>query len=148
MRLVRTDTHNTDFKKLVKELDAYLAVTDGNEHEFYDQFNKLNLIKHVVLCYKDSILAGCGSIKEYDHQSMEIKRMYTVAAYRNKGVATYILKELEQWAKELSYNRCILETGTRQLAAIALYKNSGYQIIDNYEPYRNVLNSVCFERIL
>ncbi|WP_405351117.1 GNAT family N-acetyltransferase [Nonlabens sp. Asnod3-H03] len=147
MRLVRTDSHNIDFKKLVEELDAYLAITDGEEHEFYDQFNKLNQIKHVVLCYyRDSILAGCGAIKEYDSQTVEVKRMYTVTGFRNTGVASSILKEIEQWTKELSYNRCILETGTRQLEAIGLYKSNGYQIIDNYEPYRDALNSLCFEK--
>jgi GNAT superfamily N-acetyltransferase len=79
---------------------------------------------------------------------MEIKRMYTSPSVRGKGIAGLILTELEKWAAELSYSECILETGKRQPAAIALYSNRGYQKIDNYGPYKNDENSVCFEKHL
>lgn len=148
MRLVRTDSHHIDFKLLVQELDAYLAITDGEEHSFYDQFNKLDHINEVVVVYKDEIPVGCGAIKKYDSQSIEIKRMYTRASHRGKGIATQILNELENWSTQLSYQRCILETGINQHEAIALYKSRGYYIIENYGPYAGLENSFCFEKKL
>ncbi|MFT4668785.1 MAG: putative acetyltransferase, partial [Ulvibacter sp.] len=42
----RTSSENQDFITLVKLLDADLAIRDGDEHSFYNQFNKLDLIKH------------------------------------------------------------------------------------------------------
>jgi hypothetical protein len=41
-----------------------------------------------------------------------------------------------------------LETGTRQEAAILLYKKTGYRIIPNYGQYAEVENSLCFEKVI
>lgn len=39
LNLLRSDSTNPDFVSLVKELDEYLKITDGEEHAFYSQFN-------------------------------------------------------------------------------------------------------------
>jgi GNAT superfamily N-acetyltransferase len=64
------------------------------------------------------------------------------------GIASNILAELEKWASELSYAKCILETGKKQPEAISLYKKNGYRIIPNYGQYCEVENSLCFEKKL
>jgi GNAT superfamily N-acetyltransferase len=74
--------------------------------------------------------------------------MYTLPAYRGKGIATTVLTELEQWAAELSFSKCILETGKRQPEAIRLYQKNRYIQIPNYGQYKDDDNSVCFEKIL
>ena len=79
---------------------------------------------------------------------MEIKRMYVPENKRGNGIASAILKELEQWALALSYKKCLLETGKKQPEAIELYKKNGYKIIPNFGQYANIENSVCFEKIL
>ena len=144
----RTDSDNPDFIKLVKYLDADLAEKDGSDHAFYSQYNKIDKIKHAVVLYKNDIAIGCGAIKEFAENTMEVKRMYTVTESRGKGIATNILRELENWAAELSYKKCVLETGKRQPEAIALYKKNGYEIIPNYGQYVGIENSVCFEKAL
>lgn len=148
MKTVRTNSTNKDFIKLVKMLDQDLAVSDGDLHSFYSQYNKIDKLKYVVLVYIDEIPLGCGAIKEYSLTDAEVKRMYTKPEFRGKGVASKILLELEHWARELNYDKCILETGKRQPEAIALYKNRGYKIIRNYGQYFGVNNSVCFEKDL
>ena len=65
---------------------------------------------------------------------------------RGKGIASRILNELENWASELRYDKCILETGKRQPEAISLYQRNGYKLIPNYGQYAGVENSVCFEK--
>src|SRR6185436_21021693 len=57
-----------------------------------------------------------------------------------------VLNELEKWASELSYQKCILETGWRQPDAIRLYEKNGYKRISNYGKYAGIENSVCFEK--
>ena len=79
---------------------------------------------------------------------MEVKRMFVDLAFRGNGIASIILNELEKWAKELGYSGCILETGKKQPEAIKLYKKNGYAIIPNYGQYKQVENSVCFEKAL
>lgn len=146
IQLIRTNSGNADFISLVKHLDAELAIRDGDEHSFYDQFNKIDTIKHVVVAYENDIPIACGAIKEFDPTTMELKRMYTLPVHRGKGMATKVLTELETWAKELNYKKCILETGKKQPEAIKLYKKNGYNVIPNYGQYSGMENSVCFEK--
>ena len=146
IEILRTDSNNHDFIKLVKYLDAYLAVIDGDDHLFYSQFNTVDEIKHVVVAYKNGKPFGCGAIKKFTKNTMEIKRMYTSPEGRGKGIATRILAELETWATELSFEKCVLETGKKQTDALGLYKKNGYIIIPNYGQYAGVESSVCFEK--
>ena len=148
IRLVRTSSDNPDFIQLVKHLDADLAERDGKDHSFYAQFNKIDKIKHVVIAYENEEPVACGAIKEYAPDMMEVKRMYTSLESRGKGIASEVLRELENWASELSYERCILETGKKQPEAIRLYQKNGYKIIPNYGQYAGIENSLCFEKQL
>lgn len=146
--LVRTNSTNKDFIKLVKDLDSFLAVTDGEDHAFYNQFNQLDTIKHVLVIYSNKIPIACGAIKQFDTTTVEIKRMFTSQQARGKGLASKVLLELEKWASELNYKRCVLETGIRQIEAIGLYKKNMYVIIENYGQYAGIEESLCFEKII
>ena len=147
-KIIRTTATNEDFRKLVAQLDHYLAVIDGNEHDFYHQFNKIENLNQVIVIYEDDIAIACGAIKELDTDSMEVKRMFTDPAHRGKGLARQVLSELEKWAAELGYRKCLLETGKRMEDAIALYTRNKYQVIPNYGQYIGVDNSVCFQKVL
>jgi GNAT superfamily N-acetyltransferase len=147
-RLYRTDASDTDFIELVALLDKELAETDGDEHSFYQQFNHIDHLAHIVLIKENNQAIGCGAIKVLDGQTMEVKRMFVLREMRGRGLAGSVLAELEKWALELGFNRCRLETGKRQPEAIALYKNKGYQRISNYGQYAEVINSICFEKRL
>lgn len=70
--LLRTDSENSDFRSLVTELDRELAAINGNTNDFYKQFNKIDLIKNVVVAFHNGRAAGCGAIKEYDSTTVEI----------------------------------------------------------------------------
>jgi putative acetyltransferase len=148
IRITRTNSENQGFIELVKHLDAYLAEKDGQDHAFYNQYNKIDKIKYVVVAYENGQPVGCGAIKEYASNIMEVKRMYTSPECRGKGIASKILQELETWASELSYEKCILETGKKQSEAIGLYQKNGYKIIPNYGQYAEVENSLCFEKLI
>ncbi|KUY30178.1 GNAT family N-acetyltransferase [Elizabethkingia ursingii] len=144
----RTDSENKDFQDLIYKLDTDLAERNGEKNDFFAQFNKTNLIQNVIVAYSDNIPVGCGAIKVYDNNTMEVKRMFVLKEQRGKKIAGIILNNLEQWAKELSYNKCILETGDKMPEAIGLYRKSGYKQIPNYGQYENVESSLCFEKIL
>lgn len=144
----RTDSENKDFQDLVHQLDTDLAERNGEKNDFFAQFNKTNLIKNVIVAYSNNIPVGCGAIKIYDSNIMEVKRMFVLKEQRGKNIAGTILRNLEQWAKELSYNKCVLETGDKMPEAIGLYRKNGYKQIPNYGQYENVESSLCFEKTL
>lgn len=139
----RTTSENADFQYLVALLDADLAVRDGADHAFYNQYNGTGTLQQVIVCYINNKAGGCGALREYDKEKVEIKRMYVQPEYRGQGIGVKILKELEIWAAELNYQECILETGKNQPEAIRLYKKTGYTTIKNFGPYDSVENSVC-----
>lgn len=148
MSLLRTTSEHQNYRELVVLLDATLKVFDGEDHEFYAQYNKSDLIRHVVLFYEDDQAVGCGAFKDFDKETVEVKRMFVLPEFRGRGIAGLILDELEKWARELSYSRCILETGVKQTSAVALYKRNGYKTIANYGPYEGIENSICMQKEL
>jgi putative acetyltransferase len=146
--VVRTNSDDLHFIELVKCLDADLAERDGPEHAFYAQFNKVDSIRYAIVAYENNSAVGCGAIKEFDTRTMEIKRIYTLPAFRGRGIAKQVLAALEDWTIELKYRRCNLETGKNQPEAIKLYSQQGYHVIPNYGQYKGITNSVCFMKVL
>ena len=148
MTIKRTDSSNKDFQNLVQLLDADLAIRNGEDHSFYDQFNKIDAIKNCIVIYVDEIPAACGAFKKFDEETVEIKRMYTNPDFRKKGLATTIVKELEIWAKEFNYTKAVLESSLEQNEALSVYEKSGYTRIPNYGQYIGIDKSVCYEKVL
>ena len=146
IKVERTNSKHKDFIKLVDLLNAYLKITDGEEHSFYNQFNGLEQLNHVILVYDSNKPVACGAFKAFDNKFVEIKRMYTIPESRKKGLASNVINHLESWAKELKFSGCILETGKRQIEAVQFYKKIGYQETEKYGPYKNMDNSICFKK--
>ena len=144
----KTNSNNRDFRKLVAELDADLKIRDGEDHAFYAELNKIDKIKYVIVAHDGKSPVGCGAIREYSDDTMEVKRMYVVPNRRGLGIATAILKNLEKWAVDLNFKKCLLETGKNQPEAIALYQKNKYRIVPNFGKYENVENSICFEKVV
>jgi GNAT superfamily N-acetyltransferase len=78
-----------------------------------------------------------GGVRRHDDSSAEIKRMYVVPAHRGHGHARTLLAGLEDFAARAGYAQVLLETGTRQPEAIALYESSGYRQVENFGYYRD-----------
>ena len=146
--IIRVKNSDSRFLELVKLLDAELAIYDGEEHDFYHQFNSVENLKHIIICILNNKAVACGAMKKVSPSTMEIKRMYTRLEFRKQGLAGGILQELEKWALEDGNDKCVLETGKKQISAIALYKNNGYSITENYGQYIGVQNSLCFAKHL
>ena len=144
-KILRTTPEHPDYKSLIIELDKILAVFDGEDHAFYNQFNSSDVIPYAILAYtQQNDCVGCGALKPYDDETIEIKRMFVQEAYRNQNFALAIITALENWAVELGFKKIVLETGVNQIAARKLYAKAGYNIIPNYPPYHGVEASYCF----
>jgi putative acetyltransferase len=146
----RKNPDDPTVESLIKKLDADLWERYPTQQAFFSQFNKLPKEACVVVAYDGKEAVGCGAFKPFtdDEKTVEIKRMFVDESVRNKGIGLRILNALEKWAIEKNYKIANLETGTNQPEAIRLYKKAGYEIIDNFEPYIGVENSVCFGKKL
>jgi GNAT superfamily N-acetyltransferase len=147
MKLLKTNSNHPDFQKLTRLFDDYLVEIDGDEKDFFAQYNQI-YIDNVIVCYEDDIAVGCGAFKEYEPTVAEIKRMFVLPERRGKGIASTVLNALEIWAKENGFQHAILETSNQLTNAISLYQKSGYEVIPNYGQYIEVESSVCMKKIL
>lgn len=144
--IVRTNSKDPAFIALVNELNAWLRIKDGDKHEYYNQFNSIEGIPHVVVIYENSKAVACGAMKPYNDTTLEIKRMFTRHEAQGKGLGRTVLVALEDWTRELGYKTLLLETGKSFSAAISLYKKYGFQQIPNYDQYVGVKDSICFQK--
>lgn len=89
-----------------------------------------------------------GGFRRHDPGIAEIKRMYVSHDHRGAGFARRLLLELETQAVAAGYGRVVLETGTRQPEAVALYVSSGYLTIPSFGVYADNEHSRYFGKDL
>jgi GNAT superfamily N-acetyltransferase len=88
-----------------------------------------------LVAWRGGVPVGCGGWRSHGAGVAELKRMFTVASARGLGVARAVLAAVEDDARRAGRRRMILECGTRQPEAIALYERHGYRPIPNYGYY-------------
>ncbi len=99
-----------------------------------------------IVAYVNNISVGCGAIRPLNSDSVELKRLYVHHDYRKKGIASKLLKYLEDTAKRKGYHNIKLETGPYQPESIVLYEKNGYEQIELFGEYDNSKYSICFEK--
>lgn len=146
IEIIKTNSENPDFVSLFAALDVSLWERYPELKTNYWGNNVIELNPNVVLIYFDNRAVACGCFKKYDRNTVEIKRMFVSPETRGIGLAKIILQELELWAHELGFSFSVLETLYKQKEAIGLYQKVGYTIVDNYEPYVGLQNSICMKK--
>jgi GNAT superfamily N-acetyltransferase len=94
-----------------------------------------------LVAYEGGAAVACGGWRSRGGEA-EIKRMYVARAARRRGLARLMLAELERTAREAGHDRVILETGSKQPEAIALYRSAGYTAIPAFGHYAGYAESV------
>jgi putative acetyltransferase len=102
----------------------------------------------VFVARHNGAAVGMAALVARGDGSAEIKRLYVLESARGLGVASAILRALEETARTAAITLVQLETGTLQPAAIALYERHGYRHIPNFGQYIGDPTSVCMEKLL
>jgi ribosomal protein S18 acetylase RimI-like enzyme len=79
---------------------------------------------------------------------VEIKRMYVVEHARGRGIARRLLAHLEATAARAGADWALLETGSPQSAAIAMYRGRGYERAANFGYYADADGQVSLRKRL
>jgi GNAT superfamily N-acetyltransferase len=144
----RTTANDAHFQFLVKNLDHELWNELKEDQATYDQYNVVVDIPTAVVAYSNEEPVACGCFKQFNEETVEIKRMFVQKNHRGKGLSKQILFELEQWAKEKNYRFSVLETSIHFTTARKLYTGNGYEITPNYGQYAGLPESVCMRKRL
>ena len=135
-----------DFARLTKLLDEYYFTLVGDVHLRYAKYNIPSLFRTRTVVYDGSDAVACGCWKEIDEESAEIKRIYVLPEYRRKGIASLIIRTLEDDIKKAGKKKIILETARTTPDSEALYLHLGYSEIDYYGSPAGAENCLCFEK--
>lgn len=127
------------------ELDDRYGFTD---HEPGPMPSEADIALFLVAIDDAGTAIACGALRQLDETSAEVKRMYVVPASRGSGVATGILRALEDAAVERGWPTVRIETGTAQPDAQRFYQREGYEEIPLFGSYVGSTLSICYERTL
>jgi N-acetylglutamate synthase-like GNAT family acetyltransferase len=132
---------------IIEELSQNLYERFGSDgkNSFTDwEYNNPKFI--FVIAELNAEIVGCGAIRPISEKRGEVKRMF--AKYPRKNIGQSILSFLETKAKELDYEKLVLETRVKNEEACSFYLKSNYIKILNYGKYVNRLDAVCFQKTL
>ena len=89
----------------------------------------------VVIASEDGRDLGHAALRPLADGGYEVKKVFVLAQARGRGLSRILMKEIEDVARAKGETRIVLQTGVKQLEAIALYAAIGYEPIGSYGPY-------------
>lgn len=136
-------------QQLVAELDAEMKQRygDGDVPSTTDPSEFMTPSGTFLLMQDYDGPIGCAGIRTHGADA-ELKRMYVRPGRRRLGFARHLMVALEEYARGRWFSRIILETGTAQPEAMALYERLGYLPIPAYGDYRDYPESRCYAKWL
>lgn len=147
----REELHAPASRRLIGALNAELAAQypePGATHFRLDVQDVAASKGAFLIGYLDGEPVACGAVRCIDAGAAEIKRMFVIPAARGRGYSAAILAALEEHARMLGAQRLVLETGPRQLEALALYRRAGFVPIPRFGAYVDSELSLCLGKDL
>lgn len=129
--------------------EYYSKIVGGVENrKSFIPYNISMSIQDVLIAYIDDLPVACSGLKKYSEQDIEIKRVWVEPEYRGHHIATDIMEIIEAKARQLGFQRTILQTREIMTDAVELYRKLGYYRINNYPPYHELDGAICFAKDL
>ncbi|MGG5341426.1 GNAT family N-acetyltransferase [Enterococcus sp. AZ192] len=147
IKIVKTNSEDEHFLYLCRLLDEDLDHQSYNEKdkEAYSLFNEPLKNQLVFIAYDQEHPIGCASLKRFDQDHAEVKRVFVKNEYRSKKISWQLIDILADEAKKQGFQRLILETDIYFFGAIKFYEKYGFTRIPNFPPYEEMETSICME---
>ena len=145
MEFIWTDGNNQDFQRFYFKTEEYYSkIVGGKKNRTgFIPYNLSESISDVLIAYADGKAVGCAGLKKYSGQDVEIKRVWVEPDWRGKHIATQLMDQIEDKARQMGFKRAILQTRPIMPDAVGLYESRGYVLIDNYPPYDKLEGAIC-----
>ena len=145
-----TDGNDRDFQDFYLKTEEYYNQLVGGaaNRKAFAPYNISANITDVLIAYDGKAAVGCAGLKPYSETDAEVKRVWVEPAYRGHGIASRLMDEIEQKARQTGFRRVVLQTRPIMQDAVALYTKRGYALIPNYPPYDRLEGAVCYAKAL
>lgn len=160
VELVEVPWDDADVVALRAEAVADLGRRYGGDEDAKEVIDPASIVV-TLLARVDGVAVGCGSVRDvsgtddrrgrgasHPAATGEVKRVYVLDGYRGRGVARRLMGELERVARQAGFRQLVLETGTAQPEAMALYPALGYEQIEAYGRYAGEADQRCYGKRL
>ena len=148
MELRHVAPESTDYALLADKLDAYYFELVGDVHLRYADANRPQNMACRIIAYDGNQPVGVGCWKKVDDTTAEVKRIYVLPEYRRQGIASSIIRALEEDIAKAGFHHLILETARTTGSSHSLYLSLGYKIIDYYGSPAGADNCLCFDKTI
>lgn len=149
--LTRESHESVIARRLIEALDLELTAQYPEEGATFFELLAVDVTEGhgaFLVAWEGTEPVGCGAVRKLTDDRVELKRMYVVPNFRGKGVGCALLSALEDIARSLGARELVLETGSRQVAAVHMYERAGFGAIASFGPYANSPLSVCLGKVL
>ena len=150
LRFRWTDGTDRDFQAFWLKTEAYYDQLAGGaeNRKAFVPYNLSDSVPVVLIACDGDAAIGCAGLKPYSGSDAEIKRVWVEPDCRGRHIATRMMALVEEKAAALGFRRVILQTRPVMEGAVALYRKTGYELIDNYPPYDRLEGAICFAKEL
>ncbi|HEY7075127.1 MAG TPA: GNAT family N-acetyltransferase [Solirubrobacteraceae bacterium] len=151
LTVARADIRSPEAQALIRALNGELSSRypeDGATHFRLDADEVAPGRGAFLIAQRAGTPIGCGAVRRLATGTAEIKRMYVRPEARGQRVGAAVLGALEAEARALGCARLVLETGVRQVEALALYERAGFGRIPPFGEYAGSPLSVCMAKDL
>ncbi|GGY90907.1 GNAT family N-acetyltransferase [Pseudoduganella plicata] len=131
--------------KLLDEYQEPLYLLESHRGIDMDALCQPNVLFAVARDQVGTALA-CGALVLNDDYG-ELKRIFTLANHRGRGLARSVLTLLEEEGQRRRCSRIMLETGYLHADAIAFYERCGYQKRGPFGDYRSDPDSIFMQKL-
>ena len=134
---------------LIEELqDEYIVRYGGRDDTPVDPGQFAPPDGAFVVMFDGEVPVGCAGLRRHDDRDVEVKRMFVRKPFRGKGLSRWLLAHIEDEARNMGYQRILMETGLAQPEAMALYESSGYDAIPGFGYYADAPENRCYAKTL
>jgi GNAT superfamily N-acetyltransferase len=137
-----------DVTRLVGQMGAELSARYGDGGLSPAAAHEFDAPGAFLLADVDGTPVGCGGLRPRGAVEGEVKRMYVAPSARGRGVARALLAALVAHARAQGMTRLLLETGTEQPEAVALYESAGWVPVPPFGHYADDPRTRCYGLLL
>lgn len=136
-------------RELIEELqEEYIVRYGGRDETPVDPTQFAPPAGAFVVMYDGDVAVGCAGLRRHSDTDVEVKRMFVRKPFRGKGLSRWLLAHIEDVARDMGYQRILMETGLEQPEAMKLYETSGYDDIPGFGFYADAPENRCYAKLL
>ncbi|WP_418275125.1 GNAT family N-acetyltransferase [Isoptericola jiangsuensis] len=160
VEIVEVPFDDADAVMIRAEAVAELGRRYGGDDDAHEVIDPATIVM-TLLARVDGVTVGGGSIRDvsgtddgrgrgtlHPAATGEVKRVIVLPGHRGRGIARTLMAELERAVRQVGFRRLVLETGTAQPEAVALYTTLGYEPIESYGRYAGEADQLCYGKPL